>query len=141
MPLRSVDRLDELLPGGLRGKRVLLLGLAYRPDVGDTRHSASQTFYEEARRRGADVLVHDPLVARWEELGLEVPAALPPAADLDALVFAVSHGAYASVDFVGWLSGHRLCVLDANGVLSPARRRALREAGCTVGSIGRGDDT
>ena len=53
MPLVTVDRLEELCGGNLSGKRVLLMGVAYRQEVADTRYSPSQTFVEEMRRRGA----------------------------------------------------------------------------------------
>jgi nucleotide sugar dehydrogenase len=141
MPVRSADRLESLFPDrGLRGRRLLLLGAAYRPDVGDTRHSPSQIFYEEVRRRGAEVIVHDPLVRRWKELAVDVLQELPQARDVDALVFAVGHKEYAAFDFAGWLSGARPHVLDTSGVLTVAQRAAFRNAGCRVASIGRGDD-
>ena len=141
MPVRSVERLEALfVDRGLRGRRLLLLGAAYRPDVGDTRHSPSQVFYEEVRRRGAEVIVHDPLVRRWKEVGVDVLLELPPARDVDALVFAVAHREYAAFDFAAWLSGSRPHVLDTNGVLTAEQRGAFRNAGCRVASIGRGDD-
>jgi nucleotide sugar dehydrogenase len=141
MPVRSVDRLESLFTDrGLRGRRLLLLGAAYRPDVGDTRHSPSQIFYEEVRRRGAEVIVHDPLVRRWKEVAVDVLQELPQARDVDALVFAVGHKEYVAFDFAGWLSGARPHVLDTNGVLTVAQRAAFRNAGCRVASIGRGDD-
>ena len=138
MPLVSIDRLEELLDGGLRGKRILLLGISYVHDVADTRHSPSQTFVEEARRRGAEVLPRDPLVSRWVELDVEIPAELPPASEVDAVVFAVAHGAYRRLDLGAWLADARPVVLDANGVMSPAQRAAVEEAGCVFAAIGRG---
>ena len=138
MPIVSVDRLQELLGGDLQGRRVALLGVAYRPDVADTRYSPSQTFVEEAEKRGAQIVAHDPLVARWPETKIAVSAELPAADGLDAVVLAVPHRAYQSVDFAGWLRHRRPVVLDANGVLSEPQRRALTDVGCRVASIGRG---
>ena len=46
----------------LRGARVLVVGIAYKPNVADTRGSPALDVVAELRRRGASVAVHDPLV-------------------------------------------------------------------------------
>jgi nucleotide sugar dehydrogenase len=139
MPLGSVDRLEDVLGGTLTGRKVLLMGVAYRPGVADTRHSASATFVREALARGAAVRCHDPLVSRWPELGLDVETELPSLAGIDAVVFAVAHPAYGALDLGGWLDGERPAILDANAVLSREQRARLRALGCRVASVGRGD--
>lgn len=138
MPVVSLDMVDAMLDGGLGGKTVLLLGVSYRQDVADTRHSPSEVFVRGARERGANVICHDPLVTRWPELDMPVATDIPSPDAVDALVFAVPHREYAALDFQGWLDGARPVVLDANAVLSDAQRTLLREMGCRVGSIGRG---
>lgn len=138
MPLVSLDRLQELLGDTLRGKRILLLGVAYRQDVADTRYSPSETFVVEARRRGAEVVVHDPMVTEWPELDMSVPADMPRADAVDAVVLAVPHQAYRDLDLAGWLGPARPVVLDANAVLTSAQRRALAAAGVVVHAIGEG---
>ncbi len=138
MPRVSIEALQGLLGGTLDGRRVLLLGVSYRPDVADTRASPSAVFLSEAERRGAQVLLHDPLVRDWPELGRDVPGYLPTPGGLDALVFAVAHADYRRLDFRAWLSGARPAVLDANDVLSPEQRAALDALGCPLASIGRG---
>ncbi len=138
MPLVSVARLQGLCGGDLNGKRVLLMGIAYRQEVADTRYSPSQTFVEEMRRRGAVVLVHDPLVTDWPELRMTVSSELPATSGVDAIVFAVPHRAYRELDVATWLGGNRPLVLDANAVLTPTQRRAVETAGCALHAIGEG---
>ena len=141
MPIVSIERLQQLLGGSLRGRRVLLMGVAYRQDVGDTRYSPSQTFVEEARRRGAEVRAQDPLVTHWPELDMPVSSEMPQANGIDAVVFAVPHTAYREIDLGAWLRrahAHKPVVLDANAVLTPAQRRAVQDAGCVFGAIGQG---
>lgn len=138
MPLHTLHRLDAIL-GGLAGRRILLAGISYRPAVADTRFSPSQTMVEAARAAGAEILCHDPLVGFWDEMGEEVPAALPAADCLDAVVMAVGHAEYATLDFSAWLKDARPLFFDANGVLGEAQRNALRQLGCRVESIGRGE--
>lgn len=138
MPLVTLQRLHEQL-GGLADKRILLLGISYRQDVADTRYSPSEPFYREARERGAEVVAHDPLVRHWEELGVDVPDALPPAEGFDAVVFAVPHRAYVNLDVDAWLGAANPLVFDANRVLSPAQLEQLRTRGGRFASIGRGE--
>jgi UDP-N-acetyl-D-glucosamine dehydrogenase len=139
MPMSTVRRLETLLPGGLGGATVALMGVSYREGVADTRKSPSETFVREARARGATVHVNDPLVRYWSELETIVPADLPSLAGVDAVVFAVSHEPYRRLDIEGWLGAARPVVLDASDVLSAAQRATFARLGCTVASIGRGE--
>jgi UDP-N-acetyl-D-mannosaminuronate dehydrogenase len=107
--------------------------------VADTRKSPSETFVREARRRGATVLVHDPLVRYWSELETIVPADVPALAGVDAVVFAVPHDPYRQLDVEGWLGMARPVVLDASDVLSADQRETFARLGCTVAAIGRGE--
>jgi len=138
MPMVSVERMQQLLGGSLDAKRVLVMGVGYRQDVADTRHSPSETFFVEAQRRGAEVIAHDPLIDNWSELDMKVESALPPSESLDGIVFAVSHRAYRKLDLKDWLAAGRPAVLDANNVLSAEQRQAVIDAGCTFAAIGRG---
>ncbi len=136
-PLRVLDMVREGLGGSLAGRRVLLCGVSYRQDVGDTRHSPSEVFAKKALAEGAILTCTDPLVERWEELGLEV-ASEASAEGFDAVVFAVPHRQYRDIDVASWLGGARPFVLDAFDALTAGQRDALAEAGCSVKCIGRG---
>jgi UDP-N-acetyl-D-glucosamine dehydrogenase len=137
MPKVSLLRLESML-GDLKGMRIALFGVSYRQDVGDTRYSPAETFFRIAIERGAIVTAHDPLVAKWEELGLELDVAFPIAAEVDAAVFTVQHRQYREMDIASWIGKARPAVLDANHVLSTKQHAVLRAAGCRVESIGRG---
>jgi nucleotide sugar dehydrogenase len=76
---RAQDRLNDAgLP--LRGSRVLLLGVTYKPDVSDLRETPAVPVARLLRQHGALVSFHDPLVPAWSVDGDEVPRV----ADLDA---------------------------------------------------------
>jgi UDP-N-acetyl-D-glucosamine dehydrogenase len=138
MPLVSLDKLEELLDEGLAGRTIVLMGVSYRPGVGDTRFSPSEEFVRAAQGRGAAVVAHDPLVSSWPELQMSVHNELPSLAGVDAVVFAVPHPGYDTLDLRAWLGPARPAVLDASNVLSGHQRALLRELGCRVASIGRG---
>ncbi|PRH88750.1 nucleotide sugar dehydrogenase [Labrys okinawensis] len=64
MPRHVVDRLAEALDKrfrrGLNGARILLIGIAYKKNVDDTRESASFKLIEILEERGAETDFHDP---------------------------------------------------------------------------------
>lgn len=138
-PLRALERLRGLLGGKLTGRRLLLLGVSYRSDVGDTRHSPSEVFYRTACSEGAHVTAHDPLVTYWREVDRELPLDIPSPEGFDAVIFAVAHTEYCCLDLGTWLGSLRPVVLDANRVLRAAQRKTLRSLGCRTASIGAGD--
>lgn len=140
MPLVSLDKVQSLLGGDLKGKIILLLGVSYLHDVGDTRYSPSQIFIENARLRGAKVIWHDPLVDYWPELNESTETKLPSPIGVDAIVFAIPHEEYRNLEAGRWLNGAKPIIMDAFNVLSKQQREAFRKAGCKVVSIGRGEN-
>ncbi len=140
MPLVSLGRLRELLGGSLAGKRILLMGISYRPDVADTRFSPAETFLRAAVGEGATVLVHDPIVKEWQETGQPVLSSPPEARTVDALLLGVPHREYVAWDVAAWIGDADVAVLDANRVLSRSQLDLLRERGCRVAVIGAGSD-
>ena len=126
MPLHSIRRLEDCL-GSLSGRRLLVLGVTYREDVGDTRFSPSEIFVKEAEKRGATIVCHDPLVDKWIETGRDVVRVIPKSDSFDAVLLAVRHQEYRNMDFAGWVGSNTLCILDANGVLTAEQISSLEE--------------
>jgi UDP-N-acetyl-D-glucosamine dehydrogenase len=75
----------------LKGSKVLILGVAYKPDVRDTRESPALKLIELLRNAGAEVAYHDPFVPELAEQGLE-SVALDPA-EHDCVVIVTAHSA------------------------------------------------
>jgi len=70
MPSYTVQRLllglnDINLP--LKGTKIALLGLSYKPDIGDLRESPSLIIEKKLKKLGADISVYDPFVSRAEK--------------------------------------------------------------------------
>jgi nucleotide sugar dehydrogenase len=149
----------------LAGSRLVVLGAAYREDVGDTRYSGSELIVRKLAEMGGDMAVHDPYVLRWWEFeeqetyprpgyswsrffrnqeGLralrvqqDLGAALKGA---DAAIFAVRHKAYLDLqpEEVVRMAGRPLGIVDCFGILDDARIRRYFELGCEVKGLGRG---
>jgi UDP-N-acetyl-D-glucosamine dehydrogenase len=52
--------------GNLQGKNVLVVGVAYKPNVADVRETAAELVIEHFRNQGAVVSWHDDLVSTWK---------------------------------------------------------------------------
>jgi UDP-N-acetyl-D-glucosamine dehydrogenase len=61
-----VDRVQADNGGYLEGKSVLVVGVAYKPNVADVRETAAELVIEHLRARGAVVSWHDEVVGTWK---------------------------------------------------------------------------
>jgi nucleotide sugar dehydrogenase len=130
----AVRRLEAALAGTLAGKTVLVLGLSYRGGVKEAAHSSTLLLTEELQRRGARVLVNDPLFSAAEiaAYGLEATE-LPPRAAVDAAVLQAAHPQYRELDLRS-LAGCRV-FLDGRGAFD---RATVVAAGIQYLAIGLG---
>ena len=138
MPQHAVLQLRQLLGGCISGKRVLVLGVSYREDIGDTRYSAVETFVKNLEQEGAVVTPYDPYVLFWPEMNLELPKQIPDPKEFDAIVISVRHENFIKFDFVNWLIDARPVILDAVDLLDAKVRAEIRARGIRMTSLGRG---
>jgi len=94
---RSVisQAMNHGLQKSLSGSKILILGVAYKADIGDTRETPAEKLVELLRNAGADVSYHDPHVPEFD--GMRSAALDPAAYDCVAIVTAHSAIDYADV--------------------------------------------
>ena len=85
MPSYFVGRAEEILED-LEGKRIIVIGLAYKPNVSDVRETPVETLILGLRAKGALVNWHDDLVREWNG---EDSVAL--SSDFDLAIIATPH--------------------------------------------------
>ena len=66
MPKYIVARVAADNGGTLSGKSVQVIGVAYKPNVADTRETPAELVINELKRQGAKVSWHDPVVGSWQ---------------------------------------------------------------------------
>ncbi len=64
MPQYYVEKAAEKL-GGLKGKKILVLGVSYKPNVSDVRETPVTALIAGLNQKGAQVFWHDELVKEW----------------------------------------------------------------------------
>ena len=139
MPLVSLNKIENILGGNLSNKKILVLGVTYRQDVGDTRYSPTEIFVKEALRRGAKIDCQDPLVSYWEEMKIKVQQDIPKFTGYDAIVFTVQHAQYTTINFKEENFDSSTLIFDANKVLSDSQIDDIKNNSSVIfASIGRG---
>jgi UDP-N-acetyl-D-glucosamine dehydrogenase len=66
MPIYVAERALELAKGTKNSPKVLIMGVAYKPGVGDVRETPASALRAALVARGAEVAWVDPLVPLWE---------------------------------------------------------------------------
>ena len=112
---------DAGLP--VRGARIAVLGVSYKPGVGDIRESPALKILELLRDLGADLRYHDPHVPSLAEFDLRSLPLEEALADTDLAMIVTAH---PSVDHE-LVSRRARLVVDLRGVT-----RSFSEAGNVV---------
>ena len=119
MPQYVTDRAAVLVgrrDGDLAGCHILVLGVTYKPDQSDCRHSPAVPVVERLIAAGATVRVHDPLVTEVDVLHPDatfVPLTAEVVAAADLVVVVTPH---RSLDY-GLVIAHARCILDTRNAL------------------------
>src|SRR5439155_10683266 len=80
----------------MKGSKILVLGVAYKPDIADMRESPALKLISLLSNAGADVAYHDPHVASFDEHGLQLRSVAYEPAGYDCVVIATDH---QSIDY------------------------------------------
>ena len=134
------DRVAQAMGGDLSGKRIGVLGLAFKPNTDDMREAPSISLINGLIERGADVCAFDPVARHQAEQvldGVEFGASAEEVAkDADALVIVTEWDEFRALDLDRIAASLRGKVLvDLRNVYDPAE---AREAGLVYHGIGRG---
>jgi UDPglucose 6-dehydrogenase len=135
---RVVGKLEKHL-GSLIGKRIALLGLAFKPDTDDMREASSLVLAARLQGEGAQVVAYDPVARERaaELLGTVemVDSAQQALVGADAAVLVTEWGEFAELDWAD--AAERMArpfLVDGRNFLDP---RKLIEAGFEYEGIGR----
>jgi UDP-N-acetyl-D-glucosamine dehydrogenase len=75
----------------MKGAKILVLGVAYKPDIADLRESPALKLISLLHNAGADVAYHDPHVASFTENGLRMDSVAFEPSAYDCVVIATEH--------------------------------------------------
>jgi UDPglucose 6-dehydrogenase len=137
---RLIEKLRVALGADLRGARIAVWGLAFKPNTDDMRESPSLVAIEELLAAGASVVAHDPaaMTEAKHRLGDRVtfaPSAYDAVTDADALIVITDWNEYRHPDFDRIKQSlRRPVIVDGRNLYALDRMQRL---GFTYHSIGR----
>jgi UDPglucose 6-dehydrogenase len=136
---RVVGKLEGQL-GSLRGKKVAILGLAFKPGTDDMREAPSLVLAARLLAEGAEVSAWDPIANGQAHLdGVQIAGSpLEAVEGADAAVIVTEWPELADVDWKA--AGERMrsrVIVDGRNLLNP---EALRAQGFAYEGIGRGSE-
>jgi UDP-N-acetyl-D-glucosamine dehydrogenase len=131
MPRHVVGKVQDALNiagKALNGSRVLILGVAYKPDIDDLRESPALDVIGLIKQKSAEVLYHDPYVPSLLEDGItmeSVPDLMEAVREVDCVVIITNHSQY---DYPAILQEAKMVVDTRNalGKLGKANPKVVR---------------
>lgn len=122
---RIGDALNEA-GKAVKGANILVLGVTYKPDIGDVRESPALQVMANLQRRGANISFHDPLIGSVELNGSVLNCTeftLRAVAGADCVAIITPHKSYD----LDWIVRHAALVFDArNGYRAAKHPKVVR---------------
>lgn len=107
MPEQIAKRIEEKFDGNLKGRRIQLAGITYKPNVSDLRESPALTLMEKLEKLGANVTWFDPLVGEFD-----FKKSVPLMTNIDLGIIISPHSV---IDFSIWkLNGTKVIDLSSS---------------------------
>jgi nucleotide sugar dehydrogenase len=141
MPLHTIELIKEEYPE-LKDVKIAVLGISYLENLGDTRHSPSETLIKFLNEYWAIVKTHDPYVEYWAEMeNVPIERSLKDALrETDVIIFAVGHSDYIKLEpeeVINMAEGKPL-IIDCSDFLTDDKIKKYLKLGCKVKGVGKG---
>jgi len=100
MPRYTLTKISDALnrhKKALNGSRVLILGIAYKPDIDDLRESPALDVIHLLQEKGADVVYHDPFIPHLDHENLlmdSIPDLMGEVSKADCVAIITNHSSY-----------------------------------------------
>ncbi len=140
MPLHTYKIVKKYFSDNLKGKKVLILGVSYLQNVGDTRYTPVELLYDKLSASGVEIDLHDPFVSCWEEKNITIPEGDKVFENnYDAIIIGTPHDEYLKGGgFEDYLKKNKnQTVFDPHGIVSDGLMNANKNHIFKI--IGRGD--
>jgi len=142
MPQYAFEFLIRNYSNTLNNKRVLLLGVSYLNDVGDTRYSPVDYLFDLLNNAYATVVTHDPYVNYWEEKETKVECDLKKVMsnEYEIIIISTGHSEYKSNRFLvdSLVKQKNVFILDTINIFTEAEIEIIQKHH-EIKILGRGD--
>lgn len=141
MPDHSYKLIVTHFNGELQNKHILLLGISYLQDVGDTRFTPVESVYKKLREQQAIIDLHDPYLEEWKEYCVQTLSKDRILENLyDGIIIGTPHSLYFKGNFLEQLlERHQkpIAIFDPHGAIPLVLRKKFNQHIFII--TGRGD--
>ena len=119
MPRYTLGKIQDALnvqKKAVNGSQVLILGVAYKPDIDDLRESPALDVIHLLQEKGANVVYHDPFIPRIDHEGLQMDSVvdlMSAVRDADCVAIITNHSEY---DYPAILASAQIVVDTRNAL-------------------------
>ena len=135
MPLESLKKIKKIFNNNVKNKKILILGMSYKENVGDLRFSPSIYFAKKCVQLKSKVYWHDPFVKSIPVNNVTKVDSIKNLSGFDLVLFAVKHDLYNKLKFDIRLNN--TIFFDANYVLTKKQLNKIENKKIIFHSIGR----
>tara|TARA_B100000795_G_scaffold269977_1_gene261549 strand:+ start:12707 stop:14074 length:1368 start_codon:yes stop_codon:yes gene_type:complete len=136
MPLVTYNKIKTILKNKIKNKKILILGMSYKENVGDLRSSPSIYFSNKCIEKNIKLFWHDPFVKIIPNKNLTRIDKVKNFSKFDLVLFAVKHNLYKKINFDKKLI-KKTIIFDANYVLTNKQLDQIKKNQINFYSIGR----
>ncbi len=136
MPLVTFNKIKSIFKNNLKNKKILILGMSYKENVGDLRSSPSIYFSNICIKENIKLFWHDPFVKSIPIKKLSKIERINDISKYDLVLFAVKHGVYKKINFSRKLI-KKTIIFDANYTLTNKQLMQIKKNKINFYSIGR----
>lgn len=141
MMLSIVQKAEKMLGGSVKGKRIAVLGLSFKPDTDDMRDAPSVVIIKKLAEKGAKIYAYDPIAlenAKKLLSGVDVSFAkdvFDCASGADLLILVTEWDEFREIDLQRLKSSMKQPrIVDGRNVYSPQK---MKELGFSYVGVGR----
>jgi len=121
----------------VRGSKIAILGVAYKPNVHDVQLTPVKKIYEHLKKMGASVTIYDPMFEGEEVFGIRSARNLSESIEkADCIVIGTAHKEFHHLDLalISQMSNMPAALVDARHVVAPSK---ARDHGFAFRGVGR----
>ena len=118
MPDTSLDFIKENYKNNFYKKKILFLGVSYKNEVGDIRHSPSLYLIKKFLNKKAQCFYFDPFVDDLKIKNIKKTYELKNFTNYDLIILCVNHAKFNKINFKKNMTKKNLFIFDLNNVLN-----------------------
>ena len=121
----------------VRGSRIAVLGVAYKPNIKDVQLTPLQRVVERLQEMGATIEIYDPMYKGEEVFGIRARGSLEGAVKkADCIVLGTAHSEFRNLDLshLSALANTRAALVDARNIVTP---KEAKQHGFAYRGVGR----